>query len=155
MDSLKEYLKANIKIDQNGCWIWQGKTYEGYGQTSARDSGIPHSTGIAHRFAFVEWNGPIPEGLLICHKCNVKACINPEHLYAGTHADNSRDASLNGTNGLKGSRNHNAKLNERHVREIRRLAKCGLTHRAIAERFVVSVSMVDYICSRKSWKHIQ
>lgn len=69
----------------SGCWLWlKGK---GYGQ---------HKGKPAHRYSYELHHGPIPQGLMICHKCDVKACVNPHHLYAGTALDNARDNSTRG-----------------------------------------------------------
>lgn len=75
-----------------GCWIWNGATYQnGYGWLKAFGQVVS-----AHRLSFELHKGPIPKGMHILHSCDVKACVNPDHLRAGTHADNMKEAADRG-----------------------------------------------------------
>lgn len=75
-------------LDKSGdCWIWKKcKTKSQYGRAIYGGLGYP-----AHRLAYILAKGPIPKGLFVCHKCDVPACCNPEHLFLGTTKDNIRD----------------------------------------------------------------
>ena len=95
----KEYIPTRIKIDDNDCWIWQHeKTEKGYGIMYIYMPGHP-KRGVrrkAHRISYEAFNGPIPEGLLVCHTCDVPSCVNPEHLFVGTPKDNMQDMMRKG-----------------------------------------------------------
>ena len=105
------------KVDKAGdCWLWQAsKTHNGYGQFFA---GLECR---AHRVSWVLHNGPIPEGMLVLHTCDVRHCVNPSHLFLGNGRDNTRDMIKKGRMCV-GSRHKRAKLTEKdviHIREAR------------------------------------
>ena len=92
--SMKEYLPTRIKVDENGCWIWQHtKSEKGYGVIKDFRT---HKLARAHRVSYEEFVGPIPENKYVCHSCDVPACINPDHLWVGTHKENQHDAISKG-----------------------------------------------------------
>lgn len=94
--ALFQRLKDRVKEDQRGCWIWQGSVRtDGYGQISSKRGKSPLHT---HRAMWTAVHGLPPSGLFVCHACDVRLCINPEHLWLGTAADNNRDRDLKGRN---------------------------------------------------------
>lgn len=80
-----ERFLSNVEKQADGCWIYG--TNQRYGMI-LRDDGKPQS---AHKFSYELHKGEVPTGLYVCHTCDVKQCVNPDHLYAGTHEDNTRD----------------------------------------------------------------
>lgn len=92
----------------NGCWEWQGvRNNSGYGVLSIGHSGRM----LAHRFGWQLHRGPIPDGVHVLHTCDNPPCVNPDHLYLGTPADNARDR-VERVRGNHGSRNGGAKIAE-------------------------------------------
>lgn len=88
----------------DGCWLWVATlSSTGYGMFTVR-RGLRAAT---HRFSWELHFGPIPDGLLVCHHCDVPACVRPDHLFLGTHADNARDSVQKGRRiGKRGTRKH-------------------------------------------------
>jgi hypothetical protein len=86
----KQIIEANVEqVTETGCWIWTGSiNHNGYGNIFS-----PGMLKLAHRASYEAFVGPITEGLLICHKCDTPPCVNPMHLFAGTHKDNMLDAA--------------------------------------------------------------
>lgn len=88
-----ERFKSKIGLDaKTGCWLWLGSRHPtGYGQFS-----IKFKKMLAHRYAWSLENGPVPEGLYVCHKCDNPPCCNPAHLFIGTQKDNLADMKAKG-----------------------------------------------------------
>ena len=86
---IERFMSKVEPIPESGCWLWTGSTNDkGYGWTGL--SGMPR---LAHRAAYTLLVAPIPEGMNVCHKCDVRSCVNPTHLFVGSQRDNIRDAS--------------------------------------------------------------
>ncbi len=146
----KERFFERVKLGPNGCWLWRGYiNRSGYGTMSY--AGSPGR--LAHRVAYMEFVGPVPDGLLVCHRCDVTACVNPAHLFLGTDADNAADRNRKGRT-ARGERGGKTKLTEAQVREIRDLVASGLRHREVAARFNIGLSTVGHICGRYLWAHV-
>lgn len=108
-----------------GCWLWSSSLDStGYGVAFLKP--FPKAMK-AHRVAWTLINGEIPRGLLVCHKCDIPACVNPEHLFLGTYKDNIQDSISKGRFAY-GLNNGRSKLSEIDVMEIRR--RC-LTERRV------------------------
>ena len=142
-----------LKVDRRGpneCWLWQGaKERHGYGHFRA--NGKDHR---AHKYAWELANGkPFPKGMDAMHSCDVKGCVNPAHVRPATHAENMADCHAKMRHAY-GERNHKAKLTAAQVIEIRRLRKEGLKLRELSERFPISQTVVQQICSGRKWRHL-
>jgi hypothetical protein len=140
------------EVNENGCWICTshrpGK--QGYPRCS-----IGNKQKRLNRIMYERYFGEIPEAMLVCHKCDNKLCINPDHLFLGTQADNMQDMDEKGRRvsvPSRGEKHGMAKLTEEQVIEIRSLT--GITQREIAKKYDLSETHVSEIRKRKTWKHI-
>jgi hypothetical protein len=134
------------------CWPWIGsRTPFGYGKIS---TGNGKPAAVASRVSWRLANGPIPAGLVVCHRCDNPPCVNPAHLFLGTHAENMADARSKGRVN-RGERNGIAKLTEGDVREIRRRRLNGELARLIAPDFGITHFNVYQIEKRRSWAHVE
>ena len=140
-------------VAPSGCHEWTGpKDRRGYGLIR-----VGRRRMFAHRAVFERANGSLPD--CVCHRCDNPSCINPEHLFGGTHADNMRDASNKGRFriphlGVRGEAHPRAKLTSALAAEIRAAhvpGKHGHGAPALAKQFGVSVATVTRVISGKAW----
>ena len=144
--------KINIETS-TGCWIWSGATESRFGYGKFRLNGRSINS---HRAAWELFVGAIPNGMFVCHKCDVPACVNPSHLFIGSSDDNNKDRAAKGrTVSPRGVLNHHAKLSEDDVRAIRKLRSHGMTGTEIAEQFPVHHCAVYDILNNKTWRHVE
>lgn len=130
------------------CWLFTGPG-DRYGHIW--DNGHIRQ---AHRISYEMHIGPIPDGMKVCHQCDVMRCVNPDHLFLGTHADNMSDRNDKGRQ-CKGERYPHAKLNETDVRAIRAsYAARDATTKELAARYNVSLSLIGHVIARRNWKHV-
>lgn len=145
--TLERRLLSEIYIDDNQCWNWKGTfAPSGYGTIT-----VEGKTKMVHRVSYEFHSGEtIPTGMMVCHKCDNRGCINPSHLYIGTHNDNMRDMSDSDI--LKGEKNPKSILTQGQVMEIKQLIReRKVVYRKIAERYGVSRQAIKDIASGRTW----
>jgi hypothetical protein len=142
--------KVDIK-DENDCWNWNASKTGGYGRLMVKNNLL-----LATRISWILKNGEIEDGMCVCHKCDNPACVNPSHLFLGTHTDNMRDCWRKGRNSHIGEKNTNAKLTIKDVLEIRELRNNNpsLSYNNIGKIFGVTETMVGYIVRKNNWSFI-
>ena len=156
------------KVNKNGpvhpilgtqCWLWTGASLKckngSYGLMKARG----RNGHLAHRLSYDIHFGSFPKELNVCHHCDVTLCVNPEHLFLGTNADNSADRDAKGRQVIRhGEEFTHAKLTDDDVRAIRkRYIPKHPVHgaRAMGREFGVSKTVVRWVISRRIWKHVE
>jgi hypothetical protein len=158
---------AHAIADDSGCLLWQGNLNpHRYGRYRKGPAGAAFSM-LAHRVAYILTKGPIPDGLCVCHSCDVPSCVEPEHLWLGTRAENTRDRDLKGRaawadrNGRRihpertrrGERHPCARLTDVQVSEIRHRYVKGdrsVGSRGLARSFGVSHPTIWHIVNGRS-----
>lgn len=133
-----------------GCWDYMGS---GAGTGGYMRISVKGKNTLAHRYAYSVTKGPIPEGKIVCHRCDNKACVNPDHLFLGTHQDNMDDKVAKGRQ-PKGENAKQSKLNEIQVLEIMGRRKRGESGPSIAADFPVNVDQIYKITRGQNWRHL-
>jgi len=136
-----------IPEPMSGCWLWTASLRaDGYGQIGERDGQMLG----AHRVSWRLYCGEIPSGLQVLHKCDNRACVNPEHLFLGTHDDNMADKVRKRRQGF-GEDNGRAILSVGDVRKIRASDDSALS---LARRYGVGREAIYHIRRQISWRHV-
>jgi len=133
----------------SGCWIWMGSlNHNGYGASK-----INGKIQGAHRVSYMLCVGSIPEGLCVCHKCDVSACVNPRHLFVGTQLENIQDRVRKRSGRWSGRGNHAAKLRGR-IEEIVDRLDAGESQGSIARDLKVAQTTIGQIALGKTWRSV-
>jgi hypothetical protein len=145
LPSTEDIFWAHVDKKSPGeCWEWRGGRHSaGYGEF--KRGGL----GRAHRYSFALHYGEIPDGLHVLHKCDNPGCVNPGHLYAGTHQQNMRDMGMSGAQ--KGERNPRNIITQKTALAILSMFAVGRRQKDIAAECVTSVGVVRSIANRKTW----
>lgn len=142
--------KTFIRFDIE-CWVFKTLGNDGYGKIK-----INGKTVRAHRFSYEFYNNrKIKSSDIVRHKCDNRACVNPDHLEIGTVQDNVNDTwSRNRGNPQRGENSSASKLTADEVLEIRKCAQSGETHESISNRYKVSRGNITKIINQTRWTHI-
>lgn len=133
--------RNSITEPNSGCYLWTGWLHRN-GYASLRLS-YKGKNQMAHRLTWEVCNGPVPDGMEVCHRCDMPSCVNPDHLFLGTHRDNMVDCARKERNAPK--------LTADAVRMIRQSDK---THASLARDLGVSGTMIAHIRKGRAWTHV-
>lgn len=136
------------------CWLWGGTVnpITGYGYIIV-DRRKNRKNISVHRLSYELHKGKIPKGLCVCHTCDNRRCVNPDHLWLGSVGDNIKDA-VRKERHARGERIHCAKLSATDVREMRRLFSKGFKGPEISDLFGVAPCTVYRVLHGETWNHV-
>lgn len=156
--SVKDRLMAKVSVSDAGCWEWRGGMLGGgYGAFSKGGR-----TLYAHRASYAEFVGDIPCGMFVCHRCDNPKCVNPQHLFLGSPADNMRDKAAKGRS-MRGEKSSTAKLSQSNVIVIKKFLEIHPPVRGqhggpcsfLARWFGVSQTGISLIHAGKNWAWLE
>lgn len=148
-DLKKKFLSSVTKT--KSCWLWNGIKTDGYGVFY---NPLIKKCVRTHRFSYELFVEKIKSGMCVCHKCDVRNCVNPKHLYQGTLQDNNNDAT-NRDRWAKGQRASLAKLRDKDIPKIRKMIADKKSNAMIARMYSVSNAAICLIKYKKCWQHIK
>lgn len=150
-DHIARFDRSYMPEPMSGCWLWTAYCDQnGYGIFGRHG----HKHQKAHRASWTIHKGGIPDGMKICHKCDVRSCVNPDHLFLGTQADNVADMIAKGRfrhTTLYGEDNPRSKFTAEIVSDVRKRAAAGEPQRRIAASIGMSPMNVSRIVRRQLW----
>lgn len=148
-DALRDRLLSKIAVDAAGCFLWQaGCSRLGYGVIRIGNRNV-----TAHRASYSAFRRAIPEGLDVCHRCDVRNCINPAHLFLGTHAENMRDAVEKGRF-ARGEAKPSAVLTDEQVIELVQRYNAGELPLDLIQEYGICKATLHSIVKKSKWTHL-
>ena len=145
----EQILERIFPITESGCWIWMGVVSSKYPR---------FNNHLAHRMSYEVFKGSIPEGLCVCHRCDIPLCVNPDHLFLGTVRDNTYDMIVKGRKWIGVSRRKSdglpsgSKLTPEKVKSIKRMLAEKISQEKIAKMFGVAQGTISFIKRGETWK---
>lgn len=145
--------RFEAKLDKSGeCWLWTASVAgKGYGQMKLPKQ---RKQEYSHRLAHMIYKGPVPDGIQVCHTCDVSRCCNPDHLFLGTCKQNLQDMASKDRS-THGESNPAAKLTEEDVRQIRVMLDAGIQQARIAALFKVGQMTISRINTGDRWARVK
>ena len=166
MDAVHRFMGKFHIVDECSCWVWHAAKHRfGYGMFAFPNR---KTVSTAHRVSWLLFMGEIPDGMHVLHKCDVPACVNPDHLFLGSHQENMTDKAEKGRapsgenhwsrrapdNVARGERSGHARLTEEDVASIRAGCSSGVTQKEMSRKYSIDPSHVSDIVNRKRWAHV-
>ena len=151
-DPMSRFLQRIEYDTAGGCWLWSGTMVPntGYGQLCINGKGVG-----AHRLSWSLFFGSAPDGLVVCHKCDVRSCVNPSHLFLGTPADNMADMKAKGrARWAIGESVSSAKLRADDIPAILKRLANGESCKKIADSYGLTDCAINAIRRGRSWSHV-
>lgn len=142
------YTRFLSKVDTNNfqhdsCWLWKGASKgNGYGHVKYKSRNIP-----AHRMAYQLFIGEVPESMDVCHVCDNRQCVNPDHLFLGSRSENMQDAKQKG----RTSGGHRKHLKEHVVQEIKQRLSAGISVKKLSRVYGLSEHRINAIKSGRTY----
>lgn len=149
----EERFWSKVSRAENGCWEWTGAGRIG----GSGHFNVGNRYARAHRFAYEATYGPIPDGLVICHRCDNPRCVRPDHLFAGTVRDNMHDCRAKGRLGEKrrlGLANGSTKVTPEIARCIRAARVAGISRPILAQRYGIALATITKITANRHWTSV-
>ncbi|MDD5171354.1 MAG: HNH endonuclease signature motif containing protein [Syntrophales bacterium] len=150
---LPKFERKFKKGSPDECWLWTGSQMRqglAYGRIAVKGK-----IKAAHRVSYELYVGPIPDGLFVLHKCDVPYCVNPNHLFLGTQADNNRDMHKKGRYGIANNQGERHGMSKFKNDDIAFIRSGILPTKDLAKKFHVCPDTIYRIIKRKTWRHIE
>lgn len=150
-----EKFMSLVRKDDKGCWIWTGRRrVRPTGQVSYGRIMDRGREWLAHRLSWTLFQGEIPAGKCVCHRCDDPRCVNPVHLFLGTHKENMHDC-MRKRRHHHGVRHRSAKLKPDQIETILRAHADGVSISVLAERFGVKAPSIRKVVTGQTWKQLR